>query len=71
MTAHIVNLADMRPADPNVHAGNGAREALIEIGKACPFHVPHDIASDWADDLMLRLAGRGFVIVPVNSTHEA
>lgn len=28
--------------------GNGAREALTEIGKNCPFHVQEDIATNWA-----------------------
>lgn len=49
---------------------NGAREALIEIGKNCPFHVEEDIAINWADDLLLHLAARGFIVAPLNSTDE-
>ncbi len=46
--------------------GNGAREALIEIGKDCPFHVAEEVATCWADDVLLRLAGRGFKVVPMD-----
>ncbi len=44
---------------------NGAREALIEIGQDCPFHIRQDIAGYWADDILLRLGARGFKVVPI------
>lgn len=50
--------------------GNGAREALTEIGKNCPFHVQEDIAINWADDLLIHLAARGFIVAPLRSTDE-
>jgi hypothetical protein len=50
--------------------GNGAREALIEIGKSCPFHVSKDVAINWADDVLMELWARGFKVVPLNSTDE-
>jgi hypothetical protein len=48
-----------------VRAGNGAREALIEIGRNCPFHLEHDVAPFWADDLLIELFSRGFKVVPL------
>jgi hypothetical protein len=50
--------------------GNGAREALTEIGKHCPFHIPSDIATDWAEDIMMELWISGFKIVPLDGTEE-
>lgn len=49
---------------------NGAREALIEIGKNCPFHVEEEVAIHWADDILMNLWSRGFKAVPLNSTEE-
>jgi hypothetical protein len=46
--------------------GNGAREALIEIGKGCPYHAQEDIASNWADELLIHLAARGYIVVPLD-----
>lgn len=57
MTADIIPMPERK--------GNGAREALVEIGKNCPFHVQEDVASCWADDVLLRLAARGFMVVPM------
>ena len=48
--------------------GNGARDALIEIGKDCPFHVEEGIASNWADDVIMNLWMRGFKITPLEKT---
>jgi hypothetical protein len=50
--------------------GNGAREALIEIGGSCPFHVQEDIATNWAEDVLMKLWLRGFKVVPLDSTDE-
>jgi hypothetical protein len=63
MSADIIEFAKHgAPPDPK----NGAREALIEIGKNCPFHIRDEIAAYWADDLLTHLAAAGFVIIPVS-----
>lgn len=63
MSADIISLDEHRqPPEP----GNGAREALIEIGENCPFHVECDVVIHWADDLLVHLWMRGFKIVPVD-----
>lgn len=66
MSADIIILPIVRAerGDP-AKAGNGAREALTEIGKSCPFHVGDDLASSWSDDVLLHLAARGFIVVPM------
>lgn len=65
--AEIVDLNSRRPL-PN--PGNGAREALIEIGKNCPFHVQEDIAHHWADDVLANLWGSGFKVVPLDPSDD-
>lgn len=65
--SEIVNLNDRRPP-PN--AGNGAREALIEIGKNCPFHMRDEIAPHWADDLLANLWANGFKVVPLDPSDD-
>ncbi|WP_316176249.1 hypothetical protein [Bradyrhizobium sp. SZCCHNRI1073] len=50
---------------PERPSGNGAREALIDIGKGCPFHVEADVAAHWADDVLIHLAFHGFKVVPL------
>lgn len=63
----VIDLATRRtPPNP----GNGAREVLIEIGKNCPFHVQHDIAMHWADDLLAELWACGFKVVPLDGAES-
>lgn len=61
MSAEIIDLPIVRIER---NPGNGAREALIEIGQNCPFHVQNEIAMHWADDLLAELWARGFKVVP-------
>lgn len=46
---------------------NGAREALVDIGQGCPFHVDSDVVMHWADDVLMELWARGFMVVPINA----
>lgn len=65
-------MSDVIPFPSKVERdGNGARQALTEIGKDCPFHIHEDIALNWADDLLLRLAARGFKVVPIEDGDAA
>ncbi len=50
--------------------GNGAREALIEIGGNCPFHVPSDFTISWAEDVLMELWAHGFKVVPLDGTED-
>lgn len=61
----MVDVIDLNSRRPLPNPGNGAREALIEIGKDCPFHVQDDLASYWSDDVLIRLWERGFKVVPL------
>jgi hypothetical protein len=62
MSAEIIDLKGRQRERDN---GNGAREALIEIGRNCPFHEPHDVAINWAEDVLMELWARGFRVVPI------
>jgi hypothetical protein len=60
MTAQIIDL-HFRSTRP---AGNGAREALIEIGEELPNTSTED-AARWADWLLAEFWSRGFKAVPL------
>lgn len=62
MSDNVIELQFRKPAQDK---GNGAREAMVEIGENCPFHVPSDVAMHWADDVLMQLAMRGFKVVPL------
>ena len=55
MTAEVIEL---KPRNP----GNGTREALMDIVRSCN---GEEIASDWADWILIELAMRGFMVVPI------
>ena len=59
------DVIDLNSRRPPPNPGNGAREALIEIGKDCPFHVQDNLAAYWSDDVLIRLWERGFKVVPI------
>lgn len=65
MTAQIIDLRSANRAVDPPTLGNGAREALIDIGENCPFHVDSEVAMHWADDVLMQLAMRGFKVVPL------
>jgi hypothetical protein len=67
MSAEIIKLPVVRIERSE---SNGAHEALIEIGRNCPFHVEEEVAAHWADDILMELWQRGFKVVPLNSTDE-
>jgi hypothetical protein len=67
MSAEIIKLPVVRIERSE---SNGACEALIEIAKRCPFHIEEEIATHWADDILMELWQRGFKVVPLNSTDE-
>lgn len=61
MSAEIINL---KPRAGIEFTGNGAREALIEIGEALP-NTSADDAARWADWLLAEFWSRGFKAVPL------
>lgn len=61
MSAEII---DMPRREPVRNPGNGAREALIEVGFLLPDTSPAD-AARWADWLLAEFWARGFKVVPV------
>lgn len=73
MTADIINLADLRPADPHIRNplaadahGRTARDALIALAETLPSTIdnPTDAAC-WADWILTNLWIRGFKAVPL------
>lgn len=75
MTADIINLADLRPSDPNVRTplaadahGHTARDALMAFGETLPgIDNLHDAAC-WADWILTNLWIRGFKAVPLEAS---
>ena len=78
MTADIINLADLRPADPNIRSplaadahGRTARDALIALAQTLPSTIDKhpalfpDDAACWADWILTNLWIRGFKAVPL------
>jgi hypothetical protein len=73
MTADIINLADLRPADPNIRNplaaddhGRTARDALIALAETLPSTIDNpDNVSRWADWILTNLWIRGFKAVPL------
>ena len=73
MTADIINLADLRPADPNVRtplaAEPCARCALIDLAETLPDTIGNpDDAAIWADWILTNLWIRGFKAVPLEAS---
>lgn len=64
MTAQIINLRGSERAVNPPTLGNGAREALIEIGTELPNATAED-AARWADWLLAEFWSRGFKVVPL------
>lgn len=60
MTAQVINF----PASAHTFTGNGAREALIDVGVGLPNTTAED-AARWADWMLAEFWVRGFKVVPV------
>lgn len=60
MTAQIIDL----PFKGSRFPGNGAREAMIDVGQALPNTSTED-AARWADWMLGEMWIRGFKVVPV------
>lgn len=63
MSAKIIFLTRQPP--PDVPRGNGAREAMIDIGTDLPRTSAEDAAC-WTDWLLAELWVRGFKVVPLD-----
>jgi hypothetical protein len=62
MSAEII---DFPCGGPVRNPGNGAREAVVEIGLELPNDTQRREAEMWADWLLAELWIRGFKVVPV------
>ncbi len=62
MTAQVIDISAGRTQR---HTGNGAREALIEVGIEMPNTSAQDAAC-WADWLLAEFWSRGFKVVPLD-----
>lgn len=62
----------LQPREPDlsfVIAGPGARRGAAILDETIPAeHVIHDLAVEWADNLVVRLRGRGLTVMDVQNT---
>jgi hypothetical protein len=66
MTADVIDF----PAPTSRNPGNGAREALIEVGVGLP-NTGEDDARRRADWMLAELWSRGFKVVPLDGSEPA